>query len=229
MIQTIVSIVSTAGGGKAAFDKGLQGWTAPNVSEANSRILSFFSSLSLIYLLAILPAVLFDSFWQSKAKLWTASWSTVSIHGVRAEFERVSIISDREQGRKGLAAFDLPLLRSSYPRPTVVLSSPRSPRLRFIAETRRGLCDVVSKRISRELFFFFLIIKRPRISLDSTSLEPIYARYDSGSGIRRVSRRKACSRVRRDRGECLIERSKVLEEPSCLLLSYFWSLLCCTD
>lgn len=79
--EPIVSIVSTAG------EKAYYSIKPPrvngalsNVSEANSRFPLVFFSLSLfslIYLLAILSAVLFDSFWQSKAKLWTASWSTM--------------------------------------------------------------------------------------------------------------------------------------------------------
>lgn len=75
--EPIVSIVSTAGG-KAYYSikpPRVNG-ALSNVSEANSRFPLVFFSLSLfslIYLLAILSAVLFDSFWQSKAKLWTAS------------------------------------------------------------------------------------------------------------------------------------------------------------
>lgn len=201
-----------------------------NVSEAkfsvSSSVFSFLSlSLfppGLIYLLAILSAVLFDSFWQSKAKLSgqlpDPRWFDDS---VRAEFERVSIISDLEQGQKGLAAFDLPF-RSSYPRenrpsrsvarldPPPPLPSKNCNCKRFTAGKERPGRDVVSKRISRELF---LLDNKEFVP----TLEPIYARYDSGSGIRQVSLEK----VRRDRWRMFVvieRRSKVLEEPSSLPL-----------
>lgn len=81
---------------------------------------------------------------------------------------------------------------------------------RFTAGKERPGRDVVSKRISRELF---LLDNKEFVP----TLEPIYARYDSGSGIRQVSLEK----VRRDRWRMFVvieRRSKVLEEPSSLPL-----------
>lgn len=146
-----------------------------NVSEAkfsvSSSVFSFLSlSLfppGLIYLLAILSAVLFDSFWQSKAKLSgqlpDPRWFDDS---VRAEFERVSIISDLEQGQKGLAAFDLPL-RSSYPRENrpfrsvARLDPPPSLRriviVSVLQRAKRGLVVTSFRKEYRESCFFWII------------------------------------------------------------------------
>lgn len=144
--------------------------------------------LSLIYLLAILSAVLFDSFWQSKAKLWTASWSTM----VRWWCEcgiRTCIDHFRSRARsKGIGCLrsSSPLFLSPSNRSSVPFCcSPRSPRRncnckRFIA--RRGLCDVVSKRIFATVERVVSGIIKHKRRIPST-LEPI---YDSGNGIRHV-------------------------------------------
>lgn len=156
MIQTIVSIVSTAGGGKAVFDKNLQGWTAPLSRTCRKLILVFslffFSFFNLpardfvgrsIRLLLAKQGQALDSFLIHGFDPWCACGIRTCIDHFRSRA--------RSKGIGCLRSSSSPLFLSPSNRSSVLASIPS---MRFIAETRRGLCDVVSKRISRELFFW---------------------------------------------------------------------------